>query len=174
MSSKHLFIFHEKHYIRSKKMFSALVLIYFDRYLIGHTIEINCITFQAINSHIRLIFSINGSITASPSHFVYKLSKKIFLMLHSINWENTIAWLPLLLEILGNTCILIIYFPVSKIINLKLIFFKSRFSTWTQGFNLRSFTSRYFRFLYTITQSNQINIYKRKRQKINSTNTAGA
>ena len=37
-------------------MFSALVLIYFDMYPIGHTIEINCITFQAINSHIRLIF----------------------------------------------------------------------------------------------------------------------
>ena len=30
----------------------------------------------------------------SPSYFVYDFSRKIFLMLHSINWLNFIAWLP--------------------------------------------------------------------------------
>ena len=38
----------------------------------------------------------------SQSHFVYNFSR-MFLMLHSINWPNVIVWLPLFLEILGNT-----------------------------------------------------------------------
>ena len=41
----------------------------------------------------------------SPAHFVYEFSTKMFLMLDSTNWPNFIAWLPLLLEILGNMCI---------------------------------------------------------------------
>ena len=41
----------------------------------------------------------------SPPHLVYVFSKKMLLMLHSINWPNFIAWLPLVLEILGNMCI---------------------------------------------------------------------
>ena len=44
----------------------------------------------------------------SPPHFVYDFSTKMFLMLCSINWPNFIVWLPLLLEILGNTCIAIV------------------------------------------------------------------
>ena len=38
----------------------------------------------------------------SPAHFVYDFSTEMFLMLYSINRPNIIAWLPLLLEILGN------------------------------------------------------------------------
>ena len=45
----------------------------------------------------------------SPAHFVYDFSTKIFLMLHSINWPNFIAWLFLLLEILGYMCIAIVW-----------------------------------------------------------------
>ena len=36
------------------------------------------------------------------AHFVYDFSTKMFLMLYSTNWPNSIGWLPLLLEILGN------------------------------------------------------------------------
>ena len=43
----------------------------------------------------------------SPPDFGYDFSRKIFLMLHSINWPNFIVWLPLLLEVLGNMCIAI-------------------------------------------------------------------
>ena len=53
----------------------------------------------------------------SPTHYVHDFSRKIFLMLYSINWANFIAWLPLLLEILGGTRIVIIYFPVFDVIN---------------------------------------------------------
>ena len=44
----------------------------------------------------------------SPAHFVYDFLTKIFLMLYSINLPNYIAWLPLLLKILGNMCIVIV------------------------------------------------------------------
>ena len=45
---------------------------------------------------------------ASPAHFVYDFATKMLLMLHSTNWPIFIAWLPLLLEILGNMCIAIV------------------------------------------------------------------
>ena len=56
-------------------------------------------------------------------------SRKMFLMLHSINWTNFIVWLPLLLEILGNTCITIVCLPVCDVMKLKinLIFLINRF-----------------------------------------------
>ena len=44
----------------------------------------------------------------SPAYFVYDFLTKIFLMLYSINLPNYIAWLPLLLKILGNMCIVIV------------------------------------------------------------------
>ena len=37
-----------------------------------------------------------------PPYFEYDFSRKLFLMLYSINWPDFIIWLPLLLEILGN------------------------------------------------------------------------
>ena len=51
----------------------------------------------------------------SPSHFVYESSRKIFFMLYSINWSDFTIWLPLLIEILGNMCIVIICFPVDDV-----------------------------------------------------------
>ena len=51
----------------------------------------------------------NGLGIASPAHFVYGFSTKMFLMLYCINCPNFIAWLPLLLEILCNLCIEIAY-----------------------------------------------------------------
>ena len=47
-------------------------------------------------------FLSKGLGTVAPAHFVYDFSKKMFLVLFSINWPNFIAWLPLLLEKLSN------------------------------------------------------------------------
>ena len=44
----------------------------------------------------------------SLAHFVYDFLTKMFLILCSIKWPHFIAWLPLLLEILGNTCFAIV------------------------------------------------------------------
>ena len=43
-----------------------------------------------------------GQRIVSPLRFVYYFSKKLFLMLYSINWPNFIVWLSLRLEILLN------------------------------------------------------------------------
>ena len=49
-----------------------------------------------------------GPRIVSLSRFVYDFSTKMFLTLYSINLQNFIIWLSLLLEILGNMCIAII------------------------------------------------------------------
>ena len=49
------------------------------------------------------------------SHFLHDFWRKIFLTLYAIKWLNLIAWLPLLLEILGNMCIIITCSPVCHV-----------------------------------------------------------
>ena len=56
----------------------------------------------------------------SPSDFVHEFSRKIFLMLHSINWPNFIVWLPLLHDILSNMCITIVYQPGCDVIKFEI------------------------------------------------------
>ena len=41
---------------------------------------------------------------ASIPYFAYGFSRKMFLLLHSINWPNIIVWWPLFLKILDNMC----------------------------------------------------------------------
>ena len=56
----------------------------------------------------------------SPPHFVYDFSRKMFLMLYSINRTNFIAWLTLLHEILVNMCIAVVSFQSCGVINLEI------------------------------------------------------
>ena len=56
----------------------------------------------------------------SPPYFVYDFSRKMFLVLYFINWRNFTVWLPLLLEILANMCIVIVYFPRGDITNFEI------------------------------------------------------
>ena len=56
----------------------------------------------------------------SAPHFVDAFSRKMFLMLCSINWPNFIVRFPLLLKILGNMYIAFICFLGCDIINLTL------------------------------------------------------
>ena len=44
----------------------------------------------------------------------------MFLRLYSINWPNFTVWLPLLLEILGNMCIVIVCFLGCDVIHFKI------------------------------------------------------
>ena len=55
-----------------------------------------------------------------PAHLVYDFSTKMFLMLYSLNRPNLIAWLPLLLEILGNMCIAIVSYPGCDVIDFEI------------------------------------------------------
>ena len=62
-------------------------------------------------------------------HFVYDSSRKMFLMLYSINWPNFISWLSLLLAILANMCIAFVCFPGREI---NFIFLIKPFSSMTK------------------------------------------
>ena len=70
----------------------------------------------------------------SSSHFMYDLSRKIFVMLCSINWLKFIFWFPLLLEIFNNMFITFVSFPGFNIIILEinLIFLIKPFSWVTK------------------------------------------
>ena len=67
-------------------------------------------------------------------HFLHDFWMKVFHTMYFINWPNLIAWLPLLLAILANVCIIIIYGPVSDVISfeinhiffMKLLFYTTR------------------------------------------------
>ena len=52
--------------------------------------------------------------------FLHDFWRKMFLMLYSINRQNFIAGLLLLLEILGNMCIVIVCLPVCDVINFEI------------------------------------------------------
>ena len=56
----------------------------------------------------------------APPYFVYNFSRKMFLMLYSINWPNAIVWWPLLFEILDTMCIAIVCFPGCDILNFEI------------------------------------------------------
>ena len=48
--------------------------------------------------------------------------EKSFSILYSMNWPNFTGWLSLLLEILSNTCIVIIFCSVCDVINFGINF----------------------------------------------------
>ena len=100
-------------------MFRTLVLIYFDRPPFGHTIKRNFITIQTVDLEIgSILISYKGS---GPTFyiFVHNFSKKIFLILYSINRPSIIVWLPVLLKILDNICIVTICCPVCHVTNFE-------------------------------------------------------
>ena len=102
-------------------MASTLVLIYFGRPLLGHTIKTNFIEFQIVDpEQYWILFFIRGSGTTFSTTFCARFFKKLFAMLYYINWPNFIVWLPFLLEILDNICIVIICCPVCDAINFEI------------------------------------------------------
>ena len=87
----------------------------------------------------------------SPPYFVYDFSRKMFLMLYSINWPNFIVWLPLLLEILGNISNQAVFIHTQKFKtkteiswewNELLRWNKKHFSSFLKGFQLSKIVSQ--------------------------------
>ena len=63
-------------------------------------------------SVIMLFYKIKrGLELVSLPHFVHNFWRKIFILLYSINPSSFIVWLPLLREILGDMCIVIVWKP---------------------------------------------------------------
>ena len=105
-SSRPLFIFLRKLDMRWKQVICSLVLIYSDRpYLLYNKGKLHKTLGYWSRDMLNYNFSEKGLELVSPPHFMYDFWKKMFLVLHSINWSSFIAWLPLLWEILGIMCI---------------------------------------------------------------------
>ena len=121
ISSRPFLFFIKALYMRQKQVFSSLIWINFCSPPFGHTIKVNCIKFRSVDPH---VCTTSFSVT-----FVYDFSKKLLLMLYSINWPNVIVWLPWLLEILRNTWIVIIYSLVYDVIDYELALISSKFYT---------------------------------------------
>ena len=99
-----LFLSFQKTTVRQKQLVSSFVLTYlvapnlaYNRNKLYKTLDYwsrDVFIFDFLEKGLGMVF---------PPHPVYDFLRKIFVMLHSINWPNFIAWLHLLLEILGNT-----------------------------------------------------------------------
>ena len=96
-----------------------------------------------IQRYAQFWFLEKGLGIVSPPHFMYDVSRKMFLVLYFINWPNFSAWLPLLLEILCNMCIAIVCFPGCDVLNFQIrLQFQRAFSykklpqTWENAFKL--------------------------------------
>ena len=128
--------FFSKSFILGKSKWSA---VWFHFILIAHKFSYNrnkqfkTLHYQS-RDMLNCDFLDKGVGIDSLAHFVYNFSTKMFLMLHSINWPNLIAWLPLLLEILGNMCIAILSQPGCDVMDfeINLIFLIQPFSLHDQ------------------------------------------
>ena len=72
-----------------------------------------------IQRYAQFCFFRKGHAACFSSYILIIFLRKIFPMLYSINWPNSIFTLPLILEILGNMCIIIICFSVYDVINFE-------------------------------------------------------
>ena len=89
-----------------------------------------------IQRYTQFWFFLIGLGLVSPPHFMDDFSRKMFFMSYCVNWLNFIVWLTLVIETLGNMCIVIISFPDCDVINFKsnLGFLIKPFSYMTKNF----------------------------------------
>ena len=74
-----------------------------------------------LSPHIKLFEKIKRELElVSLPHFPHNFWRKIFLLLYSINWLYFIVWLPLLCEVLGNMCIVIVSKPGWDVMNFEV------------------------------------------------------
>ena len=117
-------------------MLNTLVLIYFGGPWFGHRIKQICsILDSRSRDMLNFAFLKIGLWIVFPPHFLYDFSRKIFLMQYYINWPNLIAWLLLLLAILGTMCIAIMCSPSCDVINFEtnLTFLIKPFFVWPKS-----------------------------------------
>ena len=131
-SSTPLFCFFKKLYMRWKQLICSLVSIYTDSPQLSYNKNELYKTFDYWSRDmLNFDFLEKGLGINSPPHLVFDFSRKMFLILSSVDWPNFNVWLPLLLEILGNMSVPIACFPGGDIINFELVSFWSRcFTTW--------------------------------------------
>ena len=89
------------------EMLWSLLLWYVQVEVYQNILKLRCWRFNLHLPYIKTLVSL--------SHFLYDFWRKIFLTFYPINCLNFIAWLSLLLKILGNMCIVSFCFPVCDV-----------------------------------------------------------
>ena len=85
----------------------------FRQFSAWHTIKANRVKLRLlIRRYAQFLLLEKGLRIVFLPYFKYDFSRKMFLMLYSINWQNFIVWLPLLFQILVNMCIAILFYQV--------------------------------------------------------------
>ena len=115
-------------------MVSTLVSLCFGSSRPGHTMKTKCMKLDTVESRDMLDFwffkkEFGTSLSTTFCGWLYK--KKMCYILY---WSNFILWLPLLLEISGNICLVFVYYPVCDVVNfeINLSFFVKLFSYMTK------------------------------------------
>ena len=110
----------KKFHIKWKQVVGFLVLIYFGRPRLGHTSKTNYNIsggwFKAVLNFLFFFVKRSGTSFSTTTYY----QEKYFFMLYPIYWPNFTFWLPLLLEILGNICVVIIFCSVFDVINFEI------------------------------------------------------
>ena len=101
-------------------MVYVLLSIYFDSPQLGIQYKLHKTLHYWSGDMLNFDFLEKDLEVVSRPHFMYDFSRKMFLMLHSINWPNFIFWLPLLFKVLGNMCVAIVCFPGCDVINFEI------------------------------------------------------
>ena len=95
--------------------------------------QVNC--FHLIQ---RFLKKQRGLELVSLPYFLHDFWEKIILFLYSINWQNFIVWLPLLSEMLGKICTVVVCQPGCDVINFVInvmFLIKPFFSTWLKSWD---------------------------------------
>ena len=115
-------------------MVSTLVSLCFGSSRPGHTMKTKCMKLDTVESRDMLDFwffkkEFGTSLSTTFCGWLYK--KKMCYILY---WSNFVLWLPLLLEISGNICLVFVYYPVCDVVNfeINLSFFVKLFSYMTK------------------------------------------
>ena len=75
---------------------------------------------HSLSPHIKLFEKIKRVLElVYLPHFGHNFWRKMFLSIYSINWPNSVVWLPFLCEIIGNICIAIVCKPGQKVATKK-------------------------------------------------------
>ena len=101
-------------------MFSTLALIYFHKPRLGNAIKTNFIAFQTADPEICSILIFLKRVWEFSNPFCVWFFKRNISHVVFYEVPNFIVWLSLVLEILGNRCIVIICCPVCDVINFEI------------------------------------------------------
>ena len=104
-------------WIKSRKSYNTVCFYLMPSWGLWILLKLSCRPL-AFTSYKVFLETKRGLELVSVPHFLYDFWRKIFFLLYSINWTNFTALFLVLLEILGNMCIVFVHhiFIIFKLI----------------------------------------------------------